>query len=185
FVQDPARRLFLAVRTRIDAVTLASSIRAAVRDIDPDQPVFDFQSMERRIAHSIASERMNSVLLGTFAGVALLLAAVGVYGVISHGVTQRTREIGLRMALGARPSDVLRLVTGLGLRLTLAGIVLGLLGSLALTRTLSSLLFGVSATDPASFVAAPLFLVAAALAACYFPARRATRVDPMECLRHE
>ena len=89
------------------------------------------------------------------------------------------------MALGARPSDVLRLVTGLGMRLTLTGIVLGLLGSLALTRTLSSLLFGVSPTDPASFVAAPLFLLAAALAACYFPARRATRVDPMECLRHE
>jgi putative ABC transport system permease protein len=185
FFQDPARRLFLAVRTRVDAGTMASGIRAVVREIDPDQPVFDIQSMEARIARSIAPERMNSVLLGSFAGVALLLAAVGVYGVISHGVTQRTREIGLRMALGARPSDVLRLVTGLGMRLTLAGIVLGLLGSLALTRTLSSLLFGVSATDPASFLAAPLFLMAAALAACYFPARRATRVDPMECLRHE
>jgi putative ABC transport system permease protein len=141
--------------------------------------------MEQLLADSVALRRFSMLLLGVFAGVAVALAGVGIYGVISYTVGQRTREIGIRIALGARPRDVLRLVLGRGLGLAGAGIALGLAGGLAVTRVISSLLFGVGARDPLTFASVAALLAAVALLACLAPARRATRVDPMVALRYE
>ena len=141
--------------------------------------------MEQIVRHSIASQRFNAGLFGAFAALAMILAAIGIYGVLAYSVNQRTREIGLRMALGAERSDVLRLILRQGMTLAAAGMALGLAGALALTRVLRSLLFGVSATDPFTFVGITLLLTAVAFLACYWPARRAARVDPMEALRYE
>ncbi|HWO03112.1 MAG TPA: FtsX-like permease family protein, partial [Blastocatellia bacterium] len=140
---------------------------------------------EERLRQSLSQPRFSTVLLGLFACVALMLAAVGIFGVMSYVVTQRTHEIGIRMALGAQRRDVLKLVVGHGMRLTLIGLGIGLAASLALTRLMSSLLFAVSPTDPLTFVAISLLLVAVALLATYLPARRATKVDPMIALRYE
>ena len=153
--------------------------------MDRNQPVYNIKTMEQYLAESIAQRRFNMLLLAVFAGVAVLLAAVGLYGVMSYMVSQRTHEIGLRMALGAQARDILRMSVGQGLVLSLLGMGVGLAGALALTRVMSGLLYGVGATDPATFAAIVLLLAVVSLIACYIPARRATRIDPLAALRYE
>src|SRR5262249_50404134 len=162
---------------------LAASVRDAVWSVDPDQPVSKIRTMDEIVSGSVSRQRFNLILMEVFAALALILAAVGIYGVMSYTVTQRTHEIGIRMALGARRSDVLRLVVGEGARLVAIGVVIGLGSAYGLTRLMSSLLFGVSATDPATFGIIAAALVLVSLLASYIPARRATRVDPMIALR--
>jgi putative ABC transport system permease protein len=173
------------VRTAGDPAEMAPAVRRELRAIDPDQPVSDVRTMTQVMSDSVGRARFNTLLLGLFAGLATLLAAIGIFGVMNYSVALRTREIGLRVALGAQPARVLMLVLRQGLLLTLIGIGVGLLGALALTRLMSSLLFGVEATDPATFVAIVLLLVAVSLVACYIPARRATRIDPLTALKYE
>jgi putative ABC transport system permease protein len=175
----------LILRTSIDPEGLTAGARRKILAIDKDQPVSDVRTMESWLAESVARNRFGTLLLGAFAGLALLLAAIGIYGVMSHSVVQRQSEIGVRMALGAEARDVLRLVIGQGLLLVLGGVALGLLGALALTRLLSSLLYGVSATDPLTFAAIALLITGISSIACYIPARRAARVDPLTALRAE
>ncbi|HEY0004368.1 MAG TPA: ABC transporter permease [Pyrinomonadaceae bacterium] len=175
----------LVISTDAEPLSLAATVRRAVWEIDKDQPVSDIRTMEEILSESVARQRFSMLLLGIFAALALALAAVGIYGVMSYSVAQRTREIGIRMALGAQRSDVLKLAVGAGLKLVLIGVAIGLLASFVLTRVMSSLLFGVSATDPATFVIISLVLISVALLASYIPARRATKVDPMIALRYE
>ena len=177
--------LMLAVRTTASPQNAIAAIREQVRALDADQPITNVATMEERLSQSLSQPRFSTMLLGLFASVALLLAAVGIFGVMSYVVTQRTHEIGIRMALGARRIDVLKLVVGHGMRLTVIGLTIGLAASFALTRLMSSLLFGVSATDPLTFLAISMLLASVALLACYFPARRATKGDPMVALRYE
>ena len=180
-----ARTMSVVVRAASDPAKLTAQVREAVQEVDPNQPVYGVQTMEAVIAGSLASQRLNMVLLGIFAAVALILALIGIYSVMSYTVTQSTREIGIRMALGAQATDVLKLVVGHGLVLTLIGVVLGVGAAFALTRLMSSLLYGVTATDPLTFVAVPAILVLVAVVSCYVPARRATKVDPLIALRYE
>ena len=176
---------FITVRTSGDPASLAGTIRSAVRDVDPAQPVHDLQTMDQRIRESMGPQRFSTTLLAVFAAIAILLAAVGLYGVISYSVAQRTHEIGIRMALGARPSGIARLVLADALKLAGWGTALGIAAGLALTRFLSSLLYGAKPDDPITFVGVSLILIAVALLACYIPARRAAKVDPMVALRYE
>jgi putative ABC transport system permease protein len=185
FRQFPDNGMTFTVRTTLDPEQLVASVRRQTQTVDPNQPIYDIRTLEQLRAESIASERLNLTLLGVFAAVALVLALVGIYGVISWSVTQQTREIGVRMALGAQTGAVLRLVVGRGMALVGVGIALGILGALLLTRLMNSLLFGVSATDPGAFVSVTLLLAGVALLACLIPARRATKVDPMVVLRSE
>ena len=183
--EDLMQSMSVVVRGTSDPSTLVAAIRREVLSVDPGQPIYNVQTMEAVIVKSVSERRLNMLLLTVFAGVAMMLAMVGIYSVMSYTVTQSTREIGIRMALGARPLDVLRLVVGQGLKWTLLGVGLGLAGALGLTRLMESLLFGVKATDPLTFVLVSALLIAVALLACYWPARRATRVDPMIALRYE
>jgi putative ABC transport system permease protein len=175
----------LVVRASVEPLKLAAAVREAVHAVDPDQPVANIQTMQDILNGNSSMRRAVMLLWASFAVITLLLAGLGLYGVLSYFVTQHTPEIGVRMALGAQPRDVLRLVFGQGLRLVVCGVALGLLGALALTRLMKSLVFGIGATDPWTFALAPLLLGVAALAACWIPARRATKVDPMIALRSE
>ena len=175
----------LVIKTDVEPSSLAAAVRGAVWGVDKEQPVSDIRTMEEVLSESIARQRFSTMLLGIFAAVALALAAVGIYGVMSYAVANRTREIGIRMALGAQAGSVLRLIVAQGLKLVSAGVLLGLVGSLLLTRLMSSLLFGVSPTDPLTLVTISLLLVVVALLASYIPARRAAKVDPLIAIRYE
>jgi predicted permease len=183
--QAPATGGSLLARWQGDPVTLAPAVRAIVRAIDPALPLFGVEPLSETLSHSVGQRRFTMLVLGVFAAVALLLAIVGVHGVLSYTVAQRTREIGIRMALGADRSDVRGLVVMQAARLAAWGLTLGLLGALAVSRALSTLLYGVGATDPATFAEVALVLGAVALVASYLPAHRATRVSPVEALREE
>ena len=180
-----ARNMFMVVRTSADAGSRLAEVTSVIQSIDPDLPLFDVKTMEGRLYDSIAQRRFAMLMLGVLAVIATLLAAVGIYGVTSYSVNQRTHEIGIRMALGARPASIFRLVVGQAMLLIGIGTALGLAGAYALTRVMVSLLFGVTATDKWTFLATPIVLVASALIASYLPARRAARVDPMIALRYE
>jgi putative ABC transport system permease protein len=183
--QRPSADMSLVVRSAVDPASLTSSIRAAVAAIDKDQPLFDIHTMQQLVDDSISTRRLTLVLLGIFSALAVILAAIGIYGVMAYSVALRTQEIGIRMALGAQQKDVLRLVLGQGARIAFFGVAIGLATAAALARLLSSLLFSVSASDPFTFATVAALLVAVALLACYIPARRALRVDPIIALRYE
>jgi putative ABC transport system permease protein len=183
--QLPINGGFLVTRTSGDPSSFAAAVRGAIQQVDPELPVFRVTTMERMVADSMAQRRFAMTLLSIFAVVALILASVGLYGVMSYSVTHRINEIGIRMALGAKMSNVLAMVVGQGMKLSLAGVVIGLIAAFALTRVMRTLLFSVSPTDPLTYVAVALLLAVVSLAACFVPARRATKVDPMEALRYE
>jgi putative ABC transport system permease protein len=185
YSQNPHGSLIFVVRTAGDPAALLPSLKARIWEINRSQPFYSVATMEQLMSDSLAPRRFSLLLLGAFAVLALLLAVVGVYGVTSFFAAQRTREIGIRLALGARRGDVLRLVVGHGMRLTLPGVGLGLMGSLVLTRWMAGLLYGVTPTDPLTFAGVSALLVVAALLGCLVPARRATRVDPVVALRYE
>jgi putative ABC transport system permease protein len=175
----------ILVRTSNDPLALLSTIRNQLQQLDPELPMAAVTTMDQLLADSLSRSRFTMLLLGIFAVVAVVLAAVGIYGLIAYRVTQRTQELGIRIALGAQRRDVLRLVLVQGTRLTLLGVALGVLAALTLSRLLGSLLFGVSATDPLTFAGVAGLLAVVALLACFIPARRATRVDPLVALRYE
>lgn len=185
FPQSPTRDMTLAVKSGVDPSALTSALRGEIASIDKDQPISDVSTMSQLMTNSVSTRRYTLILLGLFSSLALVLAAIGIYGVISYSVAQRTRDIGIRMALGATQADVLRDVLGLGVRLTGIGLGIGLAGALLATRVLSSLLYGVHSTDALTFTAVSLVLITVALIASYIPARRATRVDPIVALRYE
>ena len=185
FLQSPDQTMSLVVRTDLPPSSILPAIKNAIWSVDKDQPIFNVRPMKEIIAGVTSAQRVAFLILDAFAFLALALAAIGIYGVTSYAVTQRTHEIGIRIAMGARSADVMRLIVLRGIKLVFAGVLIGLLAALGLTRLMTSLLFGVSATDPLTFAAVAIVLTAVALAACYLPARRAMRVDPMVALRYE
>jgi putative ABC transport system permease protein len=185
YLQSPIGSFTVVVRSHGDPASLASGLRGAVSAVDPDVPVYAVRTLEDLVSERNAQRRLAVVLLSIFAAIALALAAIGIYGVMSYAVAQRTQEIGIRLALGAHRRDILSMVLRHGLGLALAGVAVGLLTAFGLARLVASLLFRVSATDPPTFSLVPLLLIAVAMLACYLPARRATRVDPLVSLRYE
>ncbi len=183
YKQDAFSGMWMLVRTTGDPSQFASTARLAVREIDSDLPAYSMAPLDEVVSESVADRRFAMLLLGVFAGVAVFLAAVGLYGVVAYTVSQRTQEIGLRMAIGAEPRDVLRMVIGGGMRMAVAGVVIGLAGALALTGLVASMLFGVTAFDPVSYLATAAVLLGVSALACYVPARRAMAVDPLVALR--
>jgi putative ABC transport system permease protein len=183
--QSPQRSMYVVVRTAGDPAALIPAVRRAVKEIDPAQPVADVATMEQRVASAVAPARLNSILVAVFSAVALVLAGVGIYGVVSYTVAQRTREIGIRMALGAKSGDVLRLVIRRGMAPALAGVLVGLVGAVYLAHLARGLLYGVGATDPVSLIGAALVLTVIAAAACLVPGLRAARVAPVVALAEE
>jgi len=177
--------LAIVVRTQSDPAALASAVRAAIAEIDPAQPIYEMQTLDQLVAKSLDQRRFTLTLMVVFGVIALVLSAIGLYGVMAFVVTQRTQEIGIRMALGARAIDVLKIVVGSGMFLASIGVVVGLIGAFAVTRLMASLLFGVSPTDLVTFGFVSLGLLTVAMLACYIPARRATKVDPLVALRYE
>jgi len=175
----------LMVRTAADPLAIASSVREQIRSVDKTAPITDLATMEQVMSNEVAEPRFQTFLLTTFAALGLALALVGIYGVISHAMSRRTHEIGVRIALGAQPHDILRLVLGEGMITSVVGIAIGIAAALALTRVLRTILFEVTATDPATYIGVTFLIAGAALAAYYVPARRASRVDPMVALRNE
>ncbi|MGH9774451.1 MAG: ABC transporter permease [Candidatus Acidiferrales bacterium] len=184
-LQSSSELYNFSIRTASEPLAAVPAIRSAIWSVDPDLPINDVTTIDAAIAETHAAPRFRTTLLATFAGLGVVLALVGIYGVLSYFAAQRTREIGIRMALGAEPGDVLRMIVGQGMKMVMAGIVLGVLGSLALTRLLTDLLYEVRPTDPLTYVGVSVLLVGVALAACWLPARRAMRVDPMVALRYE
>jgi putative ABC transport system permease protein len=183
--QSYVPQLTLHVRTAMDPEAMVASVRREVQALDPTLPLYNVRTLADQRDGSLYTERVVAALLALFGAIALVLAAVGLYGVLSYSVTSRTREMGIRLAQGAQPRDLLTLVVGHGMRLTGIGLVLGVAAAFALTRLIERLLFGVTSTDPLTFAAVPLILAGVALAACWIPARRATRMDPLVALRHE
>jgi putative ABC transport system permease protein len=183
--QLPNGDMTVILKASSDPTQLVASVRQQVRAVDADQPIYGIRTMENIRSESVAPERLNLTLLSLFAGIALVLAVVGIYGVMSYSVTQRTHEIGIRMAIGAQPRDVFRMIIGQGMMLALIGVAFGLAGAFALTRLMATMLFGVEPTDPLTFATIALLLTGVALVACYVPGRRATKVDPVVSLRYE
>ena len=183
-----ARDLSVAVRTPLDVAAIVPAIKRVVYGVGQDQPVYDVQTLQQIASDSMASQRLPMILLGAFAVLALVLASVGIYGVLSYSVSQRVREVGIRLALGEERRDVLKMIIGQGLRLAAAGLLIGAGAALLLVRLLSAfsrLLYGVRAGDPLTFFAVSILLMSAAFLACYFPARHAASIDPMQALRTE
>jgi putative ABC transport system permease protein len=191
YLQKPFTFMSLVVRTGTDPAKMTNSVRNQILAVDSGQAVYDVKTMQQMVGESVSQPRLNMLLLAIFAGIALVLAAVGIYGVMSTAVNQRKQEIGIRMALGAQASDILKMIVGQGMLLAVIGLVIGLVVAFLLaliadkTRAIEGFLFGVSATDLTIFLGIPLLLLAVTLLSCYIPARRATRVDPMIALRAE
>ena len=185
FAQLPASSMTVIMKGASDPNQLINSVRGAIKEIDPDQPIHSVRTMDEIRAESVQNERLNLTLLSLFAGIALVLAIVGIYGVMSYSVTQRTHEIGIRMAIGARPRDVFTMILGHGMKLALIGVGIGLIGAFALTRLMASMLFGVEPTDATTYGGIAALLIGVSLLACYLPGRRATKVEPTISLRYE
>jgi putative ABC transport system permease protein len=185
YLQNPFEKMSIVIRSAIEPEGLVAAVRQAVTEVDKSVPISDIKTMDHIVSEAVSQPRFNLFLLGLFSGVALLLSAAGIYGVTTYTVTQRTHELGIRLALGAQVGDVLKMILGQGMVVISVGIVIGLAASFALTRLLASLLFGVTATDPLTFTVIILLLMLVALSACYIPARRATKVDPLVALRYE
>jgi len=185
YTQNPSRLMRLVVRTNTDPVDMTQAIRHTLGDLDPNQPVTEIRTMDQLVDSALARRRLSMILLAIFAGFATLLAGIGIYGVMSFAVSQRTHEIGIRLALGAQPRNVVNMIVGEGMLLSMVGVLLGFIGSVLSMRAIRSLLYGISALDPITFAGVAAFLAAVAFASCYFPARRATKVDPIKAMRSE
>src|SRR5581483_1653908 len=185
YTQQPTSTMYLVVKTESNPTGMLPAVTAEIRKLNPDTPIYDVHTMEQRLSDSLAQRRFSMLLLLLFSALALILATVGIYGVMSYSVTQRTHELGIRVALGAQQKTILGMIVKHGLTLTLIGIGAGLLVAYSLTRVMTGLLYGVSPTDSLTFILISLVLTATGLLACFIPARRATKVDPMIALRYE